>query len=96
MRGRFLLVLAAILGIWLVGAVGEGMAAPRLLSVRKSSGPESTRVVLDLEAPPAYEIQSAASSPILTIYLQKTTLPQGAFEDPGRGSGDPKSEDRPD
>jgi N-acetylmuramoyl-L-alanine amidase len=78
MRGRFLL--AAILGIWLMGAVGEGMAAPRLLGVRKSSGPESTRVVLDLEAPPAYEIQSAASSPILTIYLQKMTLPQGALE----------------
>jgi N-acetylmuramoyl-L-alanine amidase len=78
MRGRFLL--AAILGIWLMGAAGEGMAAPRLLGVRKSSGPESTRVVLDLEAPPAYEVQSAASSPILTIYLQKMTLPQGALE----------------
>ena len=78
MKGRFLL--AAILGIWLMGAVEEGLAAPRLLNVRKSSGPESTRVVLDLEAPVAYEIQSAANSPILTIYLQKMTLPQGAFE----------------
>ena len=80
MRTRFLL--AAILGIWLVNAAGEGVAAPRLLSVRKSSGPESTRVVLDLEAPPTYEIQSAANSPILTIYLRKISLPQGAFEIP--------------
>jgi N-acetylmuramoyl-L-alanine amidase len=78
MSARFLL--ATILGIWLIGAAGEGVAAPRLLSVRKSSGPEATRVVLDLEAPPAYEIQSAANSPILTIYLRKMSLPQGAFE----------------
>ena len=80
MKGR--LLLAAILGIWLLGAGGEGAAAPRLLNVRKSSGPESTRVVLDLEAPPTYEIQSAANSPILTIYLQKITLPQGALDIP--------------
>jgi N-acetylmuramoyl-L-alanine amidase len=80
MKGR--LLLAAILGIWLMGAGGEGVAAPRLLNVRKSSGPECTRVVLDLEAPPTYEIQSAANSPILTIYLQKITLPQGALDIP--------------
>jgi N-acetylmuramoyl-L-alanine amidase len=80
MKGR--LLLAAILAIWLMGAGGEGAAAPRLLNVRKSSGPECTRVVLDLEAPPIYEIQSAANSPILTIYLRKITLPQGGLNIP--------------
>ncbi|MGE5253497.1 MAG: N-acetylmuramoyl-L-alanine amidase, partial [Planctomycetaceae bacterium] len=76
------LLLAAILGIWLMDAGGEVVAASRLLNVRKSSGPECTRVVLDLEAPPTYEIQSAANSPILTIYLRKITLPQGALDIP--------------
>jgi N-acetylmuramoyl-L-alanine amidase len=74
------LVLAAILGLWVIGAVGEGIAAPRLIGVRKFSGPEFTRVVLDLEAPPTYEAQSVAGSSILSISLQKVTLPQGGRE----------------
>jgi N-acetylmuramoyl-L-alanine amidase len=78
MKKRWLL--AAILGLWVIGAVGEGMAAPRLMGVRKFSGPEFTRVVLDLEAPPTYETQSVAGSFILSISLQKVTLPQGARE----------------
>ena len=71
---------AVLLAVWVAGAATEGEAASRLLSIRKSSAPESTRVVLDLEAPPVYEIQSSANSPILTIYLRNLTLPQGAQE----------------
>jgi N-acetylmuramoyl-L-alanine amidase len=77
---RRVLLLIAVLGFWTVVWVGEALAVPRLLSVRKSSSPESTRVVLDLEAPPVYEIQSSPVSPILTIYLQQLNLPQGAQE----------------
>ena len=77
---RRVLLLTAVLGIWTMAWVGEALAVPRLLSVRKSSSPESTRVVLDLEAPPDYEVQSSAASPILTIYLQGLNLPQGAQE----------------
>jgi N-acetylmuramoyl-L-alanine amidase len=77
---RRVLLLTAVLGIWAIAWVGDALAVPRLLSVRKSSSPESTRVVLDLEAPPDYEVQSSATSPILTIYLQRLNLPQGAQE----------------
>ena len=71
---------AILLAVLVAGAATEGLAASRLLSIRKSSAPESTRVVLDLEAPPTYEIQSSASSPILTIYLRNLVLPKGAQE----------------
>ena len=71
---------AILLAVLVAGAVTEGQAASRLLSIRKSSAPESTRVVLDLEAPPTYEIQSSGSSPILTIYLRNLVLPKGAQE----------------
>ena len=77
---RRVLLLTAVLGIWVIAWVGEALAVPRLLSVRRSSSTESTRVVLDLEAPPVYEVQSSAASPILTIYLQQLNLPQGAQE----------------
>jgi len=73
--------LPAILLMFLIaGAAAESQAASRLLSIRKSSAPESTRVVLDLGGPPAYEIHSSANSPILTISLQNVTLPQGGQE----------------
>ncbi|NWF53219.1 MAG: N-acetylmuramoyl-L-alanine amidase [Syntrophaceae bacterium] len=74
------LLLIAVWGILGLGWIGEAMAAPRLLNVRKSSTPESTRVVLDLEAPPVYEIQSSPAAPILTIHLQRLSLPRGAQE----------------
>ena len=74
------LLLTAVLGIWVTAWVGEALAVPSLLNVRKSSSPESTRVVLDLEAAPVYEVHSSATSPILTIYLRRLNLPQGARE----------------
>jgi len=79
---RRILLLTAVLGIWVIAWAGEALALPRLLSIRKSSSPESTRVVLDLEAPPVYKVQSSAASPILTILLQRLNLPQGAQEIP--------------
>jgi len=78
MKKRWLL--AGILGLWVIGAVGEGTAAPRLMGIRRFSGPEFTRVVLDLEAPPTYEVHSVVGSSILSISLQKVTLPQGGRE----------------
>jgi N-acetylmuramoyl-L-alanine amidase len=78
MRRVFLLI--AVLGIWAIVWVDEAWAVPRLLSVRKSSSAESTRVVLDLEAPPVYEVQTSASSPILTIYVERLNLPKGPQE----------------
>ena len=71
------LLLAGMLGMWVIGVVGEGMAAPRLIGVRKFSGPEFTRVVLDLEALPTYEAQFIEGSSVLSISLQKVTLPGG-------------------
>jgi N-acetylmuramoyl-L-alanine amidase len=70
---------SAILLMVLITAA-EIQAASPLLGIRKASSPESTRVVLDLGAPPAYEVQSSANSPILTISLQNVALPQGGQE----------------
>ncbi len=77
---RRVILLIALLGIGGFIWVEEALAVPRLLGVRKSSSPESTRVVLDLEAPPVYEVRSSTASPILTIYLQRMNLPRGAQE----------------
>jgi N-acetylmuramoyl-L-alanine amidase len=71
---------AILLMVLIAGAAAESQAASRLLSIRKWSAPESTRVVLDLGGPPLYEIHSSANSPILTISLQNVTLPQGSRE----------------
>jgi len=76
-----LLVAALILFIALV-VDGEGFAAYRLLNIRKWSAPEYTRVVLDLDGPPDYEMQSAANSSVLVIHLSKLFLPQGSQEVP--------------
>ncbi len=75
------LVAALILFISLA-ADGEGLAAYRLLNIRKWSAPDYTRVVLDLDGPPTYEIQSAANSSILILHLSKLILPQGPQEVP--------------
>jgi N-acetylmuramoyl-L-alanine amidase len=72
------LLLAALLFIMALGAAEEGSAGPRLLKVRKWSAPDHTRVVLDLEGSPAYEVEAFPHSPILTIRFPKLALPQGA------------------
>jgi N-acetylmuramoyl-L-alanine amidase len=74
------LLISFLLFLTVLSAAGDGWAAPRLLKVRKWSSPEFTRVVLDLDAPAAYEIQSAASASILVVYLPDLLLPQGPRE----------------
>ena len=73
-------LISVLLFLTVLLAAGEGWAAPRLLKVRKWSSPEFTRVVLDLDAPAAYEIQSAANASILVVYLPDLLLPQGLRE----------------
>jgi N-acetylmuramoyl-L-alanine amidase len=73
-------LITAIAVVLVLLAIGNSLADSRLIKVRKWSDPNYTRLVLDLEAPPSYEIQSSPNSPILTIYLQKLSLPQGTQE----------------
>lgn len=76
------MILATAFAFILWGMVDEASAAPRLLNVRQSSSPEYTRIVLDLDGPPNYEIQPAANSSILVVQFQSLTLPQGSKEIP--------------
>jgi N-acetylmuramoyl-L-alanine amidase len=76
------LLLAGLLLLLALGAAEEGVAGPRLLKVRKWSAPDHTRVVLDLEGVPAYEVESSPHSPLLTIRLPKLALPQGVGDVP--------------
>ncbi len=76
-------LLAAVLILFMaLAAAEEGLSAYRLLNIRKWSAPDYTRVVLDLDGPPTYEIQSTANSSILILHLSKLVLPQGPQEVP--------------
>ncbi len=76
------LLFAALILFISLATEGAGLASYRLLNIRKWSAPDYTRVVLDLEGPPTYEIQSAANSAILILHLSKLVLPQGPQEVP--------------
>ncbi len=76
------LLVAALILFMALATDGEGIAASRLLNIRKWSAPDYTRVVLDLDSPPTYEIQPAANSSILILYISKLVLPQGPQEVP--------------
>ena len=73
---------ALLLFFMFLAADGGGLADYRLVNIRKWSAPDYTRVVLDLDGPPTYEIQSAANSAILILYLPKLVLPRGPQEVP--------------
>jgi|GEM_PF-214577 N-acetylmuramoyl-L-alanine amidase len=73
---------AGLLFCMVLAATEEGWADYRLVNIRKWSAPDYTRVVLDLDGPPTYEIQSAANSAILILYLPKLILPRGPQEVP--------------
>lgn len=76
------LLIAALILFMVPAATEEGWADYRLVNIRKWSAPDYTRVVLDLDGPPTYEIQSAANSAILILYLPRLVLPRGPQEVP--------------
>ncbi len=77
---RKVLLISCLLSLAALMAANDAWTAARLLNVRRWSSPEFTRVVLDLDAPAAYETQSAASASILVLYLPNVFLPQGPRE----------------
>ncbi len=58
----------------------EAPANSRLLDIRQWTAPDHTRVVIDLDGPPAYEIPAPADPLILTVNLPKVILPEGGRE----------------
>jgi N-acetylmuramoyl-L-alanine amidase len=60
--------------------LGEGRAAIPVLKIRHWSGIDSTRVVVELGGPPAYQDKTAADPSALKIQLRGVSLPDGKRE----------------
>jgi len=60
----------------------EAVAAYRLLEIRHWSAPDHTRVVMDLNGPPAYDIPSSVNPLTLVLNLQGIFLQKGKQEIP--------------
>ena len=60
----------------------DAPAATRCLDIRQWSAPDHSRVVIDLDGPPTYNIPAPAETLVLTVSLQKTILPWQAREIP--------------
>lgn len=60
----------------------DALAATRWLDIRQWSAPDHTRVVIDLDGPPTYDVPVPAETLILTVKLQKVILSGGAREIP--------------
>jgi N-acetylmuramoyl-L-alanine amidase len=60
----------------------EAIAAYRLLEIRHWSAPDHTRVVIDLNGPPTYDIPSSESPLTLVLNLQGIFLQKGKQEIP--------------
>jgi N-acetylmuramoyl-L-alanine amidase len=72
------LALAGLLAMGLMGT--EALANPRLLDIRQWTAPDHTRVVIDLDGPPTYEIPAPVDPLILTMDFPQVILPEGGRE----------------
>jgi len=59
---------------------GDALAATRWLDIRQWSAPDHTRVVIDLDGPPIYEVPPPVNPLILRMNLQRVSLPKGKQE----------------
>ena len=60
----------------------DAPAATRCLDIRQWSAPDHSRVVIDLDGPPTYNISGPAEALVLTVSLQKIILPWQVREIP--------------
>jgi len=60
----------------------DAPAATRCLDIRQWSAPDHSRVVIDLDGPPTYNIPAPAETLVLTVSLQKIILPWQVREIP--------------
>ncbi len=81
---RGFLALTVFLAIFLARCftATDAPAATRCLDIRQWSAPDHSRVVIDLDGPPTYNIPAPAETLVLTVSLQKTILPWQAREIP--------------
>jgi N-acetylmuramoyl-L-alanine amidase len=79
-KGR--LIPALFLTIFLARGftAGDALAATQWLDIRQWSAPDHTRVVIDLDGPPIYEVPPPLNPLILRMNLQKVSLPKGKQE----------------
>jgi N-acetylmuramoyl-L-alanine amidase len=68
------LALAVFLATGLMGA--EALAGFKLLDIRQWTAPDHTRVVIDLDGPPAYETPALSDPLILRLKLSNVILPK--------------------
>jgi N-acetylmuramoyl-L-alanine amidase len=77
----------ALISFWAIGVAGwfpatDARAATRFLDLRQWSAPDHSRVVVDLSGPPTYNISGPAEALVLTVSLQKISLPWQVREIP--------------
>jgi N-acetylmuramoyl-L-alanine amidase len=72
------LALAVFLTMGLAGA--DALASCKLLDIRQWTAPDHTRVVIDLDGPPAYEAPAPSDPLILRVKLPNVILPEGGRE----------------
>jgi len=81
---RSFLVLTVFWAILIAGGftAAEAPAATRCLDLRQWSAPDHSRVVIDLDGPPTYNISGPAEALVLTVSLQKIIVPWQVREIP--------------
>ena len=76
MKKGLLVLFSLIMGL----TTGDALAACRLLDIRQWSAPDHTRVVIDLDGTPSYEVPPPTNPLILRMNLSKVVLPRGKQE----------------
>jgi N-acetylmuramoyl-L-alanine amidase len=81
---KSLLALMVSWAIFIAGCftAADAPAATRCLDVRQWSAPDHSRVVIDLDGPPTYDISGPAEALVLKVSLQKIILPWQVREIP--------------
>ena len=74
-RGFLVLTVFLIILLATFFAAKDRPAATRCLDIRQWSAPDHSRVVIDLDGPPTYNIPATSETLVLRVSLQKIILP---------------------
>jgi len=80
-ESQLLPLVAGVLILWgvcLAALPGYAMGAPEVLRIRFFSGPEKTRIVLDLDQPASFEVREISDPDRLAINLPRCTFAHSA------------------
>lgn len=82
MRGKPAGLIGFFLGLALMFPSGGAFAAPKVLEVRQWTAPDHTRVVVDIESTPTYEVPASPNPLVLRVHLPNCEFPKGRRDVP--------------